>query len=111
MIAFIAALVCFTLAAAAFLLSIRSFRGKGFLLNNAYLYASKQERETMDKTPYYRQSAIVFLLIGTIFSLNGLSLLLSIPWISYLATATCILTVIYAVVSSIYIEKCKKESK
>lgn len=35
-------------------ISFFQFRNKGFLFNNSYIYASKQERETMDKKPHYR---------------------------------------------------------
>ena len=104
----IIACVLFAIALLAFVLSIRSFCGKGFLLNNAYLYASKQQRESMDKTPYYRQSGVVFLLIGIIFVLNGLSVLLAVNWLSYLATAVVYLALVYAVTSSAAIEKKKK---
>ena len=37
------------IAIACFVFSCLQFKEKGFLLNNAYIYASKQERETMDK--------------------------------------------------------------
>lgn len=104
----IIACVLFTIALFAFFLSIRSFREKGFLLNNAYLYASRQQREAMDKKPYYRQTAIVFLLVSIIFLLNGLSILLDIMWISYIANAVMILTIVYAIASSAAIEKKKK---
>ena len=97
----IGAAVLFLISALAFLLSIRSFREKGFLLNNAYLYASRQERETMDKKPHYRQSAIVFLLLGCIFLLNGLQVLLNAPWIFYAVMVLVIVTLGYAIVSSI----------
>ena len=97
----IGAAVLFLISALAFLLSIRSFREKGFLLNNAYLYASRQERETMDKKPHYRQSAIVFLLLGCIFLLNGLQVLLKAPWIFYAVMVLVIVTLGYAIVSGI----------
>ena len=97
----IGAAVLFLISALAFLLSIRSFREKGFLLNNAYLYASRQERETMDKKPHYRQSAIVFLLLGCIFLLNGLQVLLKAPWIFYAVLVLMIVTLGYAIVSGI----------
>ena len=97
----IPAVILFAIAAAAFVLSIRSFREKGFLLNNAYLYASRQERETMDKKPHYRQSAIVFLLLGCIFLLNGLQVLLNAPWIFYAVMVLVIVTLGYAIVSGI----------
>lgn len=45
----IVGVVALALAALLFVLSCRSFREKGFLLNNAYLYASKEEREAMDR--------------------------------------------------------------
>ena len=104
----IVAAILLLIAAAAFFMSIRSFLEKGFLLNNAYLYATKKERETMDKTPYYRQSAVVFALIGLIFLLNGLSLLFHIDWIGYIVTAVVVIAMVYAIVSSIAIAKRKK---
>ena len=105
----IIAVILFLIAALAFVFSFRSFREKGFLLNNAYLYASKKERETMNKKPYYRQSAIVFALIGIIFLLNGLSVLLQANWISFIAGAVIAIALIYAIASSIAIEKHKKK--
>lgn len=101
--------IAFLIAIFAFVLSVRSFCEKGFLLNNAYLYASKQEREAMDKKPYYRQSAIVFLLIGCIFALNGIAVLLYVKWISYIAIAVVIGTIVYAIVSSVIIDTQKKQ--
>ena len=103
----IPACILFAVATVAFVLSFRAFRGKGFLLNNAYIYASKKDRETMDKRPYYRQSAIVFGMIGLIFLLNGLSVLLAAKWITYAKVAVMIATAAYAMASGIAIEKKK----
>ena len=100
--------VLFSIAMAAFVLSLRSFLGKGFLLNNAYLYASRQEREKMDKKPYYRQSGIVFLLISVIFLLNGLSVLTKDDRISWLVGGVMAATAFYAIFSSVAIEKRKQ---
>ena len=105
----IAAGVLLLLSIFAFVLSIRSFCEKGFLLNNSYLYASKQEREAMDKKPYYRQSAIVFLLIGCIFTFNGFAILLRIDWLSYIAVAVIFGAIVYAIASSVAIERNKKQ--
>ena len=105
----IPAVILFTIAAAAFVLSFRSFREKGFLLNNAWIYASKKERESMDKKPYYRQSALVFLLIGLIFLLNGLAILLAAYDLTYIVTALVVVTGVYAIVSTATIEKKKKQ--
>ena len=52
-------------------------------------------------------AAVVFLLVGVIFLLNGLSTLLKAYWISYLATAVTVGTIIYAVTSAGAIEKKK----
>ena len=101
--------ILFLMATVAFLLSICSFCEKGFLLNNAYLYASKQEREAMDQKPYYRHSAVVFMLIGCIFALNGLAILLCIDWISYIAVAVVFGAIAYAIASSVAIERNRKQ--
>lgn len=105
----LAASILFTISVFAFVMSTRFFMEKGFLLNNAYMYASKQERENMNKKPYYRQSAIVFLLLGLFFLLNTLATLLKAHWIFYIAAAVIMITIIYAIVSSITIEKNDKE--
>ena len=91
-----------------FILSIRSFLEKGFLFNNAYIYASKKERDTMNKKPYYRQTAIIFFFIGMVFLLLGLAILMDAGWITYIAEAVMIIMLIYAISSSIIIEKRKK---
>lgn len=104
----ITASILFLISAFALVVSIRSFREKGFLFNNAYIYASQQEREKMDKKPHYRQSAIVFLLIAVIFLMNGFSALFDNEWIFPIVVITSIATLIYAIVSSIAIEKRNK---
>jgi len=105
----VAASILFALSIFLFFLSVRSFMEKGFLFNNAYIYAPKQEREKMNKKPHYRQSAIVFLLLGLSFLLNALSVLLKVNWFSYIGIAVVILTLVYAIVSSITIEKSNKQ--
>ena len=100
--------LCFLLAIGAFIISFFSFREKGFLFNNAYLYASKEERATMDKKPHYRQSAVVFLMIGIIFLLEAMSSFWTNSWFSYMAIAVAIIAIIYAIVSSVMIERHKK---
>ena len=104
----IVAVVLIAVSLLVFVLSIRSFLEKGFLLNNAYLYASKKEREAMNKKPYYRQSAVVFFMIGIVFLLIGVAILLDAFWITYIADAVIVLLLMYAIASSIAIEKRKK---
>ena len=100
--------ILFAISIFLFFMSVRSFMEKGFLFNNAYIYASKEEREKMNKKPHYHQSAIVFLLIGLIFLLNAIAVLLKVNWIFYIVAAVVIVTLIYAIVSSITIEKNNK---
>ena len=96
------------LMAASFGISYFQFQEKGFLFNNAYLYASEEERRTMNKKPYYRLSGIVFFLVGFIFLLNILELVLAMSWLFYLILLLCGITLIYATISSIKIETAKK---
>ena len=105
----IIASILFAVSVFLFFMSARSFMEKGFLFNNAYIYASKQEREKMNKKPYYRQSAIVFLLLGLLFLLIALAVLLEANWICYVGIALVIITLIYAIVSSVIIEKNNKQ--
>lgn len=102
------AVILIIISAALFILSFFQFKEKGFLFNNAYLYASEEEREKMNKKPYYRQSGIVFILLGSIFLLNAVQLLTKLNWIFYIVIAVVILTLVYAVISSVMLEKNKK---
>lgn len=97
-------MVCFVLSTGAFIVSVCSFKEKGYVFNNAWLFASKQERGSMDKKPYYRQSAVVFLLIGIMFLLTGVGMLFCVEGLFYVAIAVAVASVIYAVVSGIKIE-------
>ena len=93
------------------LLGIRSFMQKGFLFNNAYIYASKDERQTMDKKPHYRQTGIIFVLIGAMFAINGTALLLERNWLYIIVGVLALAAMIYAVASSVMIEKASKQNK
>lgn len=92
-----------------FIFSYLQFNEKGFLFNNAYIYTSKQERETMNKTPHYRQSGIVFLFLGIIFAINAINVILQTEWLIYIVIAIAIVTIVYAIVSSVAIERKHKQ--
>ena len=104
----IGSIVIGVIAAMCFAVSYLQFNESGFLFNNAYLYASKQERETMDKKPHYKQSGIVFLMLGIMFSITTLDMILKTGWLFYLVIVIAIATVVYSIVSSVSIEKNKK---
>ena len=96
------AILSFSLAAACLYLSIRHFMQRGFLLNNAYIFASKKERESMDKKPHYRQSAILFALLCIGFTATGLSVVLhNNKLLLYVLLPICVIAIVYAIVSSV----------
>ena len=100
----IAAIVCF-------IFSYLQFQEKGFLFNNAYIYASKQGRETMDKKPHYKQSGIVFVFIGIIFLMNAMDIILQTDWLIFLVIGVAVVAIVYAIVSSVIIEKRKSKQE
>ena len=104
----IGAIILGVIAIACFIFSYLQFQEKGFLFNNAYIYASKQERETMDKKPHYKQSGIVFVFIGIIFLINAIDTILQTGWLTFFVIGIAVIAIIYAIVSSVIIEKRKK---
>lgn len=98
-------IIVFIAAGILALLSFRSFKEKGFLLNNAYIYASEEERKTMNKKPWYRQSAIAFSLLSVACILSGLDMILDNKACQILAILFLVGTVLYAIVSSAMILK------
>ena len=101
--------IVFIVSLVMFIISFRSFKEKGFLFNNAYLYASKEERSNMDKKPHYRQSGIVFLLLGVVFLANVLETIFKIEWLFYIKMACVFIAITYAIVSSVMIAMKKKQ--
>ena len=87
------------------IISFLQFRQKGLLFNNAYLHASKEERETMDKSPHYRQSAVVFLLLAIMWLCMLLEVCFEMMLFAYVSWGVIAVTLVYAVVSSISISK------
>ena len=101
----IASVIVFAIAGVFLLFSIRSFFERGFLLNNAYLYASKEERKTMNKKPYYKQSAVIFCILSAVFLVIGLSLLFQNDKIVLLEVPLIVGVIIYAIASTVLINK------
>ncbi|MBR4059999.1 MAG: DUF3784 domain-containing protein [Lachnospiraceae bacterium] len=104
----IGAIILGVIAITCFIFSYLQFQEKGFLFNNAYIYASKQERETMDKKPHYKQSGIVFVFIGIIFLINAIDTILQTGWLNFFVIGIAVIAIVYAIVSSLIIEKRKK---
>lgn len=95
------AMIYGVLALVSCIISILQFREKGFLFNNAYIWASKQERETMDKKPHYRQSGIVFALITAIFFFMALECVLFTGWLWLMVFLPAAALLVYAIASSV----------
>ncbi|MBE5899841.1 MAG: DUF3784 domain-containing protein [Lachnospiraceae bacterium] len=89
--------------------SIMSFLERGLLLNNAFLYASKEEREKMDKKPYYKQSAIVFCILSVVFIVIALQILLKNDILFLLEIPLIMSVIIYWIVSTVQINKRSKK--
>ena len=104
----IAIIINFALMILCGFISARQFAEKGFLFNNSYLFAAKEERADMNKKPYYRQSAVVFCLLSAVFCVSGLSVVYQIEKLLLLEIPLIIGTVIHAVSSSVKIEKITK---
>ena len=101
----IAAIVLFALAGVLLVLAILHFLERGFLLNNAYIYVTKEHRKTMDKSPHYRQSAIVFTLLSAAFAVQGVAVLLQNSRLGLLWVPLLIAALVYGIVSSVRIGK------
>lgn len=94
-----------------FIVSYRQFRQKGFLFNNAYMYASLKDKESMNKKPYYRQSGFVFMFIGIIFVIDAIEIILKTNFLFYFVIGIMVIMMIYVIVSSILIEKNNRSDK
>ncbi len=94
-------IVVLLLSIACAVISVFQFKEKGVLFNNAYLFASKQEQETMDKKPHYRQSGIVFAFLSSIFLCIAAECVLKTGWLWWIEGALCIVVLAYAITSSV----------
>ncbi len=101
----VVAISVFILAGVMLIIGIMHFMEWGFLVNNSYLYASKEERASMNKKPYYRQSAVVFCLLCVVLIIIGLSVVLQNSMITLFEIPFVLAVIIYAIVSSARISK------
>lgn len=62
----------------------------------------------MDKKPYYKQSGIVFLMIGIVFLIDAVEMILETGWLFYPVIVVAIIAIVYAIVSSVVMERNKK---
>ena len=93
------------LAVISLIFSILGFAGKDIILDDAYIKASKEEREKMDKHAYRLQGAIIFLFIFVATLCNLLRALTHTPLFTYIALGIGAIGIIYASVSHYSIKK------
>ena len=94
-------IVVLLLSMACAVISVFQFRRKGFLFNNAYLYAGKREKEKMNKAPHYRQSGVVFAFLSALFLCIAAECILKTSWLGWISSALTVGVPIYAIVSSV----------
>ena len=87
------------IAGISFVFSLLGFMGKDIILDDAYWKASKEQRETMDKSGYRKQGAISLLLLGIANLLYVLTGFTKIPLFSYIGMVICLGDMIYLIVS------------
>ena len=89
------AIIFFILAVILYVISGVYFSGKGIIFNLSYIMTKKEERAKMDRKPFLRQTAVIFLLLGTVFFLEGLAALLANFWLGALAAALLVATIVF----------------
>lgn len=102
---YIGFLIFLTIASLVF--SILNFSGINIILDDAYIKASPEEREKMDKKAYRLQSGIVFLLLSIMSLCNLLRAVLHLPWFTYVTYAISIGGIVYAIISHYALKKSK----
>lgn len=89
----------------ALVFGILALKGKDMILDNEYIKASKEKRETMDKKAYRTQGAIICFFLAAISLFNLLRALTSIDAFTYVAAAVGAVGAIYAIVSHYSLKK------
>lgn len=96
------------IAVISLIFSILGFAGKDIILDDAYIKASEEEREKMDKNDYRLQGSIIFLFIFAATLCNLLRALTHIPLFTYITFTIGATGIIYAIVSHYSIKKKSK---
>lgn len=88
--------------------SILGFTGNNVILDDAYIKASKEEREKMDKKAYRLQGAIVFLALFAMNFFHLIRIYTHIEFFTYISFAIGAIVIIYAIISHYAIKKKSK---
>lgn len=93
--------ICALVSLALFTLSFMQFRERGPILNNSMLVSEKRERSKDNLKRWYRQSAIVFLILAFVFLFMGLWVLTDLAIFAWLMGAAILAVLVYAFTSSL----------
>ena len=93
--------ICALVSLVLFTLSFMQFRERGPILNNSMLVSEKRERSKDNLKRWYRQSAIVFLILACVFLFMGLWVLTDLAVFAWLMGAAILAVLVYAFTSSL----------
>lgn len=93
--------ICALVSLVLFILSFMQFRERGPILNNSMLVSEKRERSKDNLKRWYRQSAIIFLILAFVFLFMGLWVLTDLAIFSWLMGAAILAVLVYAFTSSL----------
>ena len=93
--------ICALVSLILFILSFMQFRERGPILNNSMLVSEMRERSKDNLKRWYRQSAIVFLILAFVFLFMGLWVLTDLAVFAWLMGAAILAVLVYAFTSSL----------
>ena len=93
------------MAVVSLIFSVLGFMGKDMILDDAYIKASKEEREKMDKKAYRLQGSIIFLFLFFISLCNILRAVLHITLFMYISFVVAAIGIAYAIISHYKLKK------
>ncbi len=93
--------ICALVSLILFILSFMQFRERGPILNNSMLVSEKRERSKDNLKRWYRQSAIVFLILAFVFLFMGLWVLTDLAIFAWLMGAAILAVLVYAFTSGL----------
>lgn len=93
--------ICALVSLILFILSFMQFRERGPILNNSMLVSEKRERSKDNLKRWYRQSAIVFLILAFVFLFMGLWVMTDLAVFAWLMGAAILAVLVYAFTSSL----------
>ena len=97
------------LMAISYLLSMLGFLEIGIIIDDHYIFASREAKKKMDKKPYYRQSGVVFACLGTMFLMCLIRALTGMRLFVYISYGIAFGAMVYAIVSHYTIGKVQSQ--